>query len=44
MPLVYPNLSAFQLNDFLKQSTWAKLKSNVEVFDEAGMGRSVRVL
>ncbi len=44
MPLVYPDLSASQLNDFLKQSSWVKFKSNVEVFDEAGMGRGVRVL
>ena len=44
MPLVYPNLSASELNDLLMQSSWVKCKYNVEVFDEAEMGRGVRVL
>jgi hypothetical protein len=44
MPLVYPNLNAEELNELLKQSDWAKCSDNVEVFDELGRGRGVRVV
>ena len=44
MPLVYPKLSAKELNDLLKRSQWVKFKYNVEVIDELGVGRGVRVM
>ena len=44
MPVVYPNLNAVQLDALLKQSSWAKYSRNVEVFEEAGRGRGVRLL
>ncbi len=44
MPTFYPELNGEQLKLYLKQSKWIKCKKNVEVFDEEGMGRGVRVL
>ena len=44
MPLVYPNMTARQLDEFLKQSKWTKYSGTVEVFKEPGRGRGVRSL
>jgi hypothetical protein len=44
MPMVYPDMTAAQLDAFLKQSTWAKFSDTVEVFEEPGRGRGIRII